>query len=97
VKLKKIMEETEDYLFAVGVAELKIMEPETQLSVGPQRPELQRPNAIIGVKDWEHMRKFLYSSQEIPEAHGEQEAGTADQVTYLHSPAEWTEDVPAHV
>jgi hypothetical protein len=51
----------EDYLVAMGVASLEILEPQTHLSVGRQRPELHRPDTMIGLKDWECMRAFRYT------------------------------------
>jgi hypothetical protein len=58
----------EDYLVAMGVASLEILEPQTHLSVGRQRPELHRPDTMIGLKDWEYMRAFHYSGWEVPAA-----------------------------
>ncbi len=51
----------EDYLVTMDVASLEILEPQTRLSVGRQRPKPRRPDVTIDLKDWEHMRAFLYS------------------------------------
>jgi hypothetical protein len=51
----------EDYLVAMGVASLEILEPHTHLSMGRQRPEPRRPDTMIGLKEWECMRAFQYS------------------------------------
>jgi hypothetical protein len=58
----------EYYLVAMGVASLEILEPQTHLSMGRQRPEPRRPDMTIGLKDWERMRAFLYSGWEVPAA-----------------------------
>jgi hypothetical protein len=58
----------EDYHIVMGVASLEILEPQTRLSVGRQRPEPRRPDVMIGLKDWERMRALLYSGWEVPAA-----------------------------
>ncbi len=56
VKLRKVPRKAEDYLVAMGVASLEILEPQTRLIVGRQRSESRRPDVMIGLKDWERMR-----------------------------------------
>ncbi len=68
VKLRKVPRKAEDYLVAMGVVSLEIIEPQTRLSVGRQRPEPLRPDVMIGLKDWERMRAFLYSGWEVQAA-----------------------------
>jgi hypothetical protein len=58
----------EDYLVAMGVASLEILEPQIHLSVGRQRPEPCRLDTMIGLKDLECMSAFHYSGWEVPTA-----------------------------
>ncbi len=51
VNLRKVPRKMEDYLVAMGVASQEILEPQTRLSVGGQRPEPRRPDVTIGLKD----------------------------------------------
>ncbi len=55
MRLRKDPRKTEDYLFTLGVASLEVLEPQTRLGVGRQRPK-PRPGVMIRLKDWEHMR-----------------------------------------
>ncbi len=52
----------------MGMASLEILEPQTRLSMGCQRPETCRTDVTIGLKDWECMRAFLYSGWKVPAA-----------------------------
>jgi hypothetical protein len=43
-----------DFLFAIGLATLEILELETRLGAWNQRPERRRPEVMINLKNWEH-------------------------------------------
>jgi hypothetical protein len=68
VNLRKVPRKMEDYLVPMGVVSLEILELQTRLRVGRQRPEPRRPDVTIGLKDWERMRAFLYSGRKVPAA-----------------------------
>ncbi len=90
MKLKRTLREKEDYLFALGVATLEVMNPETRLVMGPQRLEPRSPDMMISMQDLEFMKRFL-PVQRLgdPQGQGEQEAGGAVQMAHPHSPAGW--------
>ncbi len=77
VQLRRCSGQPEHILRAEGVETLECMRPRTR----PGSSKSLQPDMIIGWKDWERMRVFLFSGWTIP---GEPVGGASSPATKWH-------------